>query len=37
MKSIIFLNVKLKFIIFEGKRPLVETDQLQNFSHLNFL
>ena len=24
---IIFVNVKLKFIIFEGKRPLVEIDQ----------
>ena len=27
MKFIIFVNVKLKFIIFEGKRPLVEIDQ----------
>ena len=27
MKFIIFVNVKLKFIIFEGKRPLVKIDQ----------
>ena len=27
MKFIIFVNVKLKFIIFEGKWPLVEIDQ----------
>ena len=27
MKFVIFVNVKLKFIIFEGKRPLVEIDQ----------
>ena len=37
MRFIFFVNVKLKFIIFEGKRPLVEIDQLPNLSHLNFL
>ena len=26
----------MKFIIFEGKRPLVEVDQLPNLSHLSF-
>ena len=40
MKFIIFGRQKtpgfMKFIIFEGKRPLVEIDQLPNLSHLSF-
>ena len=37
MKFIIFVNVKLKFIIFEGKRPLVEIDQWPEQTYYNWI
>ena len=37
MKFVIFVDVKLKFIIFEGKRPLVEIDQWPEQTYQNWI
>ena len=37
MKFVIFVDVKLKFIIFEGKRPLVEIDQWPEQTYYNWI
>ena len=37
MKFVIFVDVKLKFIIFEGKRPLVEIDQWPEQTYYNWV